>query len=374
MRQVQVAIVGGGLSGLYAAALLEQAGVDYLLIEGRDQAGGRIQSLHAADETQRFDLGATWVWPAFQTQLAQLLQQLDIELIAQEEQGDMLLDRALHQPISRHPGYVTSPPSMRIAGGMRRLVEKLQHRLNPAKLLFSHLVTQIEVNAEGIQLTAKTPLGESLSVRAEQVFLALPPALAAGIIFNPALPASVAREWANTGTWMAPHAKYVAVYSRPFWRQQGLSGEARSAVGPMAEIHDASASEQAAALFGFLGIPAKTRWTTSESNLKDLCRAQLVRLFGEQAAHPVTEFFKDWADDPLTATAGDLTANQSHSIPEAFIREGVWQGRLKGIASEWSAAFPGYIAGAIDAATQGFAAFTTQSHQPTQGAQYEIEK
>ncbi|MGP9418244.1 FAD-dependent oxidoreductase [Ewingella sp. AOP9-I1-14] len=188
------------------------------------------------------------------------------------------------------------------------------------------------------------------------------------------MPASVAREWANTGTWMAPHAKYVAVYSRPFWRQQGLSGEARSAVGPMAEIHDASASEQAAALFGFLGIPAKTRWTTSESNLKDLCRAQLVRLFGEQAAHPVTEFFKDWADDPLTATAGDLTANQSHSIPEAFIREGVWQGRLKGIASEWSAAFPGYIAGAIDAATQGFAAFTTQSHQPTQGAQYEIEK
>lgn len=109
MRQVQVAIVGGGLSGMYAAALLEQAGVDYLLIEGRDQAGGRIQSLHAADETQRFDLGATWVWPAFQTQLAQLLQQLDIELIAQEEQGDMLLDRALHQPISRHPGYVSTP-------------------------------------------------------------------------------------------------------------------------------------------------------------------------------------------------------------------------------------------------------------------------
>ncbi|MDN5681700.1 MAG: NAD(P)-binding protein [Ewingella sp.] len=94
MRQVQVAIVGGGLSGLYAAALLEQAGVDYLLIEGREHAGGRIQSLHAGDETQRFDLGATWVWPTFQTQLAQLLQQLDIELIAQEEQGDMLLDRA----------------------------------------------------------------------------------------------------------------------------------------------------------------------------------------------------------------------------------------------------------------------------------------
>jgi monoamine oxidase len=374
MKQVQVAIVGGGVSGLYAADLLEQAGVDYLLIEGREQAGGRIQSLHAVDKTQRFDLGATWVWPAFQTQLAQLLPQLGVELIAQEEQGDMLLERALHQPISRHPGYVSSPPSMRVAGGMRVLIEKLQQRLNPAKLLFSHLVTEIQADAEGINLSAQTPQGESLSVRAGQVFLALPPALAAGLNFTPALPDDVAREWATTGTWMAAHAKYVAVYRQPFWRQQGLSGEARSAVGPMAEIHDASASGQAAALFGFLGIPAKTRWTTSESNLKKLCRAQLVRLFGEQAAHPVAEFFKDWADDPLTATAGDLTANPGHSIPEAFIREGVWRGRLQGIASEWSAVFPGYIAGAIDAATQGFTSFTTQSNPITKGAQYEIEK
>jgi monoamine oxidase len=47
---------------------------------------------------------------------------------------------------------------------------------------------------------------------------------------------------------------------------------------------------------------------------------------------------------------------------------------LQGIASEWSAVFPGYIAGAIDAATQGFTSFTTQSNPITKGAQYEIEK
>ena len=35
MIKTRVVIVEAGLSGLYAAYLLEQAGVDYLLLEGR---------------------------------------------------------------------------------------------------------------------------------------------------------------------------------------------------------------------------------------------------------------------------------------------------------------------------------------------------
>ena len=39
---VPVAIIGGGLSGLYAAYLLEQKSIDYILLEARDTLGGRI--------------------------------------------------------------------------------------------------------------------------------------------------------------------------------------------------------------------------------------------------------------------------------------------------------------------------------------------
>ncbi len=38
---------------------------------------------------------------------------------------------------------------------------------------------------------------------------------------------------------MAGHAKVVALYERPFWREQGLSGDAISHCGTLAEIHDA---------------------------------------------------------------------------------------------------------------------------------------
>ena len=46
MRHVHTVIVGAGLSGLYAAYLLERQGrQDYVLLEARDVLGGRIASV-----------------------------------------------------------------------------------------------------------------------------------------------------------------------------------------------------------------------------------------------------------------------------------------------------------------------------------------
>ena len=43
-EHVQVAIIGAGLSGLYAAYQLEKAGISYVVLEARAQTGGRIIS------------------------------------------------------------------------------------------------------------------------------------------------------------------------------------------------------------------------------------------------------------------------------------------------------------------------------------------
>jgi monoamine oxidase len=165
---------------------------------------------------------------------------------------------------------------------------------------------------------------------------------------------------------MAPHAKYFAIYDKPFWRKEGLSGSARSAHGPMVEIHDASMPDGKAALFGFLGVPASTRKNINDEELKTHCRAQLIRLFGKAAADPAIDVIKDWAQDPLTATAQDLRSSGGHGHRiETIPSTGIWQNHLTGIASEWSAQFPGYIAGAIDAATEGVQHYLTlnMSHQ-----------
>lgn len=357
-----VAIVGGGLAGLHAAVLLERAGIgDVVLLESREQIGGRLLSLPAGPSDAvrgHFDLGATWIWPGMQAELSRVLAELGLDTFEQPEAGDLLVERRGAGAPARTRGWHSEPASMRIKGGMGALVDATARRLASTRLLTGHRVTRLACRANGIDIKGIDDQGRLLAMQASQVLIALPPRLAASTMaFDPALPEPLPRDWADTATWMAPHAKYLAVYDEAFWRDTGLSGAARSELGPMVEIHDASAPGGDGALFGFIGVPAEARASVSDATLRGHCSAQLVRLFGARAAAPKAEWLKDWAADPDTATAADQrTAHEHVAAPVATPQAGAWRHRLFGVASEWSPRFPGYVAGAIDAAERGVAA------------------
>jgi monoamine oxidase len=364
VQQARIAIVGGGFAGLVAAWRLQQHRVhDVVLFEARATVGGRILSVDATgspvDAAQaapdRFDLGPSWFWPELQPQLDQLVAALGLQRFAQFEDGDLLVERSAQQPPQRLRGPTSEPPSMRLAGGTGALVAALHARLAPASVRTGHTVRTLCGEAGHVALTVDDAAGPTTTWQVGQVLLALPPRLAATRLqFEPPLPPALARRWQGTPTWMAPHAKYVAVYDTPFWREHGLCGGARSGVGPMGEIHDVSMPGGHAALFGFLGVPAHVRSRVTDAELRTHCRAQLVRLFGARAGAPVADVLKDWAADPLTATDDDQDAAGQHAAaPAPGADDGAWQGRLTGIGSEWSPQFPGYLAGAVDAAERG---------------------
>ena len=372
MQDVPIVIVGGGLSGLYAAFLLEQKGIDYILIEARDRLGGRItvakssadmstssQSVDHKKSNDGFDLGPSWFWPEYQPQLSDLIEALDLTRFAQFEEGDMMVERAANEMPIRTQGYRSSPPSMRLVGGMTALTDALYARLDAKRIVTGQTVRRLTKTGQHIKIDSECGsehinAGQIITYQAQHVLLALPPRLAGNnIVFEPALPQDLAIEWQETATWMAPHAKYVAVYDSSFWRSQGLSGAARSAIGPLTEIHDASLVEGKGAVFGFFGVPVKVRQSVSEMELKAHCRAQMVRLFGTQANTPTAEYIKDWAQDPFTAMPADVSGTGQHAVaPASKPTAGEWQDCLTGCGSEWSEAFPGYVAGAIDAANR----------------------
>ncbi|WP_404976917.1 MULTISPECIES: flavin monoamine oxidase family protein [unclassified Acidovorax] len=385
MKTARIAIVGAGLSGLYAAWSLERMGLrDYVLLEARDTLGGRIVSasspvlspapapehsvaaMPAASMLGRFDLGPTWFWPEYQPELDQLVHSLGLERFAQFEDGDVVLERSAHEPPQRLRSPVQSPTSMRLVGGMGALVDALRRGLEPARIHTGQIVRRLRSTATQVELDSDNVAGQTTTWAARHVLLALPPRLAKHTIaFDPPLPPALAAQWRATATWMAPQAKYIALYDTPFWREQGLSGAGRSARGPMAEIHDASMPGASGALFGFLGVPAQVRKGVADDELRRNCRAQLVRLFGPQAASPRWDVIKDWALDPYTATAADLESAAGHHAPApaTAAAAGPWRNRLTGIASEWSPQFPGYLAGAIEAAGQGVRAAAAASAQ-----------
>lgn len=374
MQTVRVAIVGGGLSGLHAAHLLQQKGVDdYVLLEARAAFGGRIQSASVAAATvtqgaapgsiDRFDLGPTWFWPGLQPELDQLVRDLGLQRFAQYEAGDMVVERSSTEAPVRMRGYPSSPASMRLAGGMGAWIDALRHNVDVTRLFTGQTVRRLRAAAGHVELDSEDAAGHATTWRAQHVLLAMPPRLVAHAIgFAPALPPALARQWRATATWMAPHAKYLAIYDKPFWREAGLSGEARSVHGPLAEIHDASMPGGRAALFGFFGLPARVRRDLPDEVLRIHCLAQLARLFGPQAMAPQADFIKDWAQGPLTATEADLDAEGQHGEAAAAVAtSGPWAGRITGIGSEWSPAFPGYLAGAIDASARGVQALLSST-------------
>lgn len=365
-RHARVGIVGAGLSGLWAATLLAQRGMnDVMLFEARKRLGGRVCSAAdlSAAEGALYDLGAAWFWPELQPELAQAIEQLGLPTVAQHEVGDTLWERTTHAPPWRLPVGPSAPPARRLAGGMASLVHALQARLPPNGFMQEHRVCRLALHEPGgpVTMHTETPDGATHAWNLDAALLALPPRLAAQLAFEPPLPPALRERWHNTPTWMAPHAKYLAVYERPFWRGEGLSGSARSATGPLGEVHDASSEtvSGAGALFGFLSLSAAGRRLAGEAAVRSACRAQLARLFGPEAARPQAEFFQDWANERFTATEADVQqyADIHRPPPPAQADVGPWQARIVGIGSEWSPQFPGYLAGALDAAQRGVTAW-----------------
>jgi monoamine oxidase len=171
------------------------------------------------------------------------------------------------------------------------------------------------------------------------------------LTYDPPLPETVKQSLAAVPTWMAGHAKFVAVYDRPFWREKVLSGDAMSRHGPLAEIHDASGADGSpAALFGFLGVPASHRRARA-GELETMALEQLARIFGPEARDPLQTALQDWACDPLTATEADQTPPAGHpAYGQPRRLEGFAEGRLHFAATETAPEMGGLMEGALASA------------------------
>lgn len=348
-QKVDTIIIGGGLSGIYAASLLAAEKKPFLLLEARSRIGGRILS----PEHQGFfaDLGPSWYWPEINPKINALVHQLGLKGYPQFEagQGRLQVNDVHAETIEMAP---MNPSGWRLAGGMIALVKGLYDRIPTDAVRLNHPVCEIEKLDNGIQVTVgRLDQEPQCRIKASEIILALPPRLAAGsILFTPDLSYNLTQAMLKASTWMAGHAKFFALYDKADWRDTGLSGQGISVCGPLGEIHDGSSETgYPYGLTGFVDIPALRR--KNQENIIQSILTQLTQMYGEAAGRPLDIYYKDWAKEEFTATEYDQRS--AHNHPEYLPPSGktsVWDNTLHYAGTETADHQGGYLEGALSSA------------------------
>ncbi|MEP3278861.1 MAG: NAD(P)/FAD-dependent oxidoreductase [Stappiaceae bacterium] len=346
-----ITIIGGGLAGLAIALLLTEQGHRVQVLEARDRVGGRIRSaFDATGDGYLGDLGPTWVWPTYQPVVKHWVDKLSLQTFDQYTQGYSVFDEGP----GREPETCFLPDqdgSMRFVGGPQALIDALLGRLPRGTVQIGCKVHTVSIENSGVKVHTNDDKAPTISSR--KVIVALPPRIAAHTIKWPEdFSAGLKQTLERMPTWMAPHAKVLAVYDKPFWREKGLSGRIASRSGPLVETHDNSgANGMPAAIFGFVGWPHTVRKQRAGILSQDVLE-QLKRCFGSEVT-PTAIHIEDWATDPLVTTPSDLSGPVSHpEVGPAILRQPHCSGRLWFAGSETAAQSPGLIEGALVAAQQ----------------------
>lgn len=133
---------------------------------------------------------------------------------------------------------------------------------------------------------------------AREVIVAAPPVLVREIDFAPALPSDLAA-WME-GTPPGRVIKCFAFYSRPFWRQEGLSGSAVGDQPPLHVIFDGTPPGAGhGILVGFIEGREADHWRERpQEERRDAVLACLERFFGPRALEVTRYVDHAWAGEP----------------------------------------------------------------------------
>lgn len=227
----------------------------------------------------------------------------------------------------------------RLVGGSVLVAERLADGLD---VRLGSPVMDVAQDDAGVRVTLRS--GESLS--GDHVVVAIPPALAGRLRYDPVLPA-----WRDQLTQRVPAGTVVktfAAYPTPFWRDEGLNGQAVTDRGPVKVTFDVSPpGGEIGVLLGFVEGGEARRWRrlTAPERRRTVLDC-FVRYFGTQAAVPTAYVEKDWSAEEFT-----------RGCYGAFFAPGVWTGygevlrpavgRIHWAGTEYAVEWNGYMEGAV---------------------------
>jgi monoamine oxidase len=182
----------------------------------------------------------------------------------------------------------------RFVGGSQVVSQRLAARLGGAVRLgtpvraISYSPGWVTVHADGLE------------VAAGHAVVAVPPALAGRICYDPPLPAD--RDQLTQAAPMGSVIKCLAVYDEPFWREDGYTGQVSADCGAVRVTFDnCPPGGSPGVLLGFLeGTQARRLARADPAARREEVLADLARHFGPRALRARDYIEKDWTAEPWT--------------------------------------------------------------------------
>jgi monoamine oxidase len=165
------------------------------------------------------------------------------------------------------------------------------------RVVLNQPVYQIDQDSSGVTVT--TTGGR---YRANEAIVAIPPYLAGGIIYNPAMPA--VRSALTQHEPMGTTIKYHAVYPNAWWRRKGLSGGAVSQLPTLLTADSSPPSGVPGILTAFIiGTAAVAVETKPAAARRQLVLSNLATYFGPRAMSPSQFIEFNWPAQKWTGGA-----------------------------------------------------------------------
>jgi monoamine oxidase len=294
-------------------------------------------------DSQTFE---TWIRRNARTEKARNLLRLYAVAVFAAEPRDFSLLHALFYTHSGGgvdvlAGTANGAQQDRFVGGSQLVPEGLAAGLPDDVVRLSTPVRRVEQREDAV-----TVLADSVLATARHVIVAIPPALAGRIAYAPALPAF--RDQLTQRMPAGSVIKCNLVYDEPFWRADGLTGQATGDTGPVRVVFDNSPpSGSPGILLAFLeGEHARALNRVSAAERRDAVVACLIGYFGPRAAQ-VQEYVElDWSEEEWT-----------RGCYGAHLPCGVWSeygpalrrpcGRIHWAGAETATVWNGYMDGAV---------------------------
>ena len=228
----------------------------------------------------------------------------------------------------------------RIEGGSQQIALKMAERLDGVIELSSPVRSIRQTDS---LVSVRT---DGRSVDAGRVIVAIPPTLAGRIVYDPPLPPD--RDQLTQRVPQGSVVKVNAVYDSPFWRDEGLRGQAADTSALVSFTADNSPADGSlGVLVAFIeGIHAQ-RYSREDPIVRQrLVLEDLERYFGPRAGAPSEYFERDWSAEEFTR--GCYGAHFSTGVWTQYghaLREPV--GRIVWAGTETSDEWNGYMEGAV---------------------------